>query len=215
MNLASMIDHTLLKPEATPVDVERLCREALAHRFAAVCVNPLYVKLAAGALAGSDVMVATVVGFPLGATTAREKAMEAAWAVEEGAREIDMVMAVGLFKGGRDKAVGEDIEGVVKAVNGKTVKVILETSLLTPEEIARASRIAVDSGAHFVKTSTGFGSRGASLEDIRIMKETVGARCHIKASGGIKTREQAVAMIEAGANRIGTSAGVAIVEMRE
>jgi deoxyribose-phosphate aldolase len=212
MNLASMIDHTLLKPEAAPADVERLCREALVHRFAAVCVNPLYVQQAVKALAGSEVMVATVVGFPLGATTARTKAQEAAWAVEEGAHEIDMVMAVGLFKGNELTAVGGDIAGVVKAAGGRTVKVILETSLLAPEGIAEASRIAADNGAHFVKTSTGFGARGASLEDIRIMKRAVGNRCHIKASGGIKTREQAMAMIEAGASRIGTSAGVAIVE---
>ncbi len=212
MNIAGMIDHTLLRPEATPADMERLCREAAAHRFAAVCVNPVYVGLAAKALDGSGVMVATVAGFPLGAVTTATKAAEAAEAIGEGASEVDMVMAVGLFKGGEHRAVGDDIAAVVKACGGRTVKVILETSLLSPEEIAKACRIAADSGAHFVKTSTGFGARGASLEDIRIMKEAVGARCHIKASGGIRTREQAVAMIEAGAQRLGTSAGVAILE---
>jgi deoxyribose-phosphate aldolase len=212
VNIASMIDHTLLKPEATPADIERLCGEAKTHRFAAVCVNPVYVKLAAGRLEGSGVMVATVAGFPLGAVTTATKVEEARGAVREGASEIDMVMAIGLFKGGDLKACGADIAAVVRACDGRTVKVILETSLLSPEEIAKVSRIAADAGAHFVKTSTGFGSRGASIEDIRIMKEAVGGRCRIKASGGIRTREQAIAMIEAGASRLGTSAGITIVE---
>jgi len=209
-----MIDHTLLKPEATPADIERLCDEARAQRFAAVCVNPVYVKPAAERLKGSGVMVATVAGFPLGAVTTATKVEEAEGAVSDGASEIDMVMAVGLFKGGELKAVGEDIAAVVRASDGRVVKVILETSLLTADEIADASRLAADSGAHFVKTSTGFGSRGASIEDIRIMKGAVGDRCRIKASGGIRTRQQAIAMIEAGASRLGTSAGVAIVEGR-
>jgi deoxyribose-phosphate aldolase len=207
-----MIDHTLLKPEATPADIERLCGEAKAHRFAAVCVNPVYVKLAASCLEGSGVMVATVAGFPLGAVTTATKALEARGAIGDGASEVDMVMAIGLFKGGDLKTCGDDIAAVVRACEGRAVKVILETSLLSPEEIAKASKIAADNGAHFVKTSTGFGSRGASIEDLRIMKEAVGERCRIKASGGIRTREQAIAMIEAGASRLGTSAGVTIVE---
>lgn len=207
-----MIDHTLLKPEAQPADVEQLCAEARAHRFAAVCVNPVYVKLAASHLEGSDVMVATVVGFPLGAVTTATKVEEARGAIGDGASEVDMVMAIGLLKGGDLKACGDDIAAVVRACEGRAVKVILETSLLSPEEIATASKIAAAGGAAFVKTSTGFGSRGASVEDIRIMKEAVGDRCRIKASGGIRTREQAIAMIEAGASRLGTSAGVTIVE---
>lgn len=209
-----MIDHTLLKPEATPADIERLCEEARVHRFAAVCVNPVYVKLAAGRLEGSGVMVATVVGFPLGAVTTATKIEEAKDAIADGASEVDMVMAIGLFKGGELRACGDDIAEVVRVCGGRTVKVILETSLLAPEEVATASEIAADAGAHFVKTSTGFGSRGASIEDVRTMKEAVGDRCHIKASGGIRTRDQAIAMIEAGASRLGTSAGIAIVEGR-
>lgn len=212
MNIAAMIDHTLLKPEATPADIERLCKEATIHKFAAVCVNPIYVKRARSWVDGSGVMVASVAGFPLGATTTRSKVTEASGAIGDGASEVDMVMAVGLFKGGEHKAVGEEIASVVEACKGWTVKVILETSLLSPEEIAIASRIAADNGAKFVKTSTGFGARGASIEDIRIMKEAVGDRCHIKASGGIRTRDQAIAMIDAGAQRLGTSAGVTIVE---
>lgn len=212
MNIAGMIDHTLLKPEATLADIDRLCREAAAHGFAAVCINPVYVKAAARALSDCDVMVATVVGFPLGANATGTKVAETARALADGASEIDMVMAIGPFKGGDIKAAGLDIASVVKEAEGRAVKVILETSLLTPDEIAAASRIAADNGAAFVKTSTGFGSRGASLEDMRIMKGAVEGRCRIKASGGIRTREQAIAMIEAGASRIGTSAGVAIVE---
>ncbi len=212
MNIAAMIDHTLLKPEATESDIERLCREAAAHSFAAVCVNPIYVGIAAKALESTQVMVATVVGFPLGATTTEIKVAEAARALADGASEIDMVMSIGLFKGGDLKATGADVAAVVKESAGKAVKVILETSLLTADEISAASLLAVDNGAAFVKTSTGFGSRGASLEDIRIMKGAIEGRCRIKASGGIRTREQAIAMIEAGASRLGTSAGVVIAE---
>ena len=211
MELAKYIDHTLLKPQAAPLDIDRLCAEAAEYGFAAVCVNPVYVPLCARLLDGRGVAVATVVGFPLGANAAVTKAREASLAVEQGAGEIDMVMAVGLFKGGEQGAVSDDIAGVVEAAAGRPVKVILETSLLSEEEIARASRLAADAGAAFVKTSTGFGSRGASVEDVRIMKEAVGEGCLVKASGGIRTREDAIAMIEAGAARIGTSAGVAIV----
>jgi deoxyribose-phosphate aldolase len=212
MQLAQYIDHTALKPETTGADVERLCREALEHRFAAVCVNPVYVPLAARHLRGSAVGLASVVGFPLGASTARVKALEAAEAIAEGATEIDMVMAIGAFKGGDHAAVAHDIAEVVRAAGPHPVKVILETCLLTREEILAASRIAADQGAAYVKTSTGFGARGATVEDLLAMKEAVGGRCLLKASGGIRTREQAMAMIAAGASRIGTSAGVAIVK---
>jgi len=211
MDIASYIDHTALKPETTPSDVERLCREAREHRFAAVCVNPVHVALAASLLKGSGVLVAAVVGFPLGASTTGIKAREAAEAIGQGASEIDMVMSVGLFKGGDREAVGRDISEVVKAAAGHPVKVILETCLLDTGEIKAACLIAADSGAAFVKTSTGFGSRGATVEDVLTMKAAVGGRCRIKASGGIRTREQAMAMINAGASRIGTSAGVSIV----
>ena len=211
MDLARYIDHTLLKPEATPADVEKLCREAADHGFAAVCVNPVFVELSAGFLKGTNVGLATVVGFPLGATTTSIKTREAWEALKQGATEIDMVMSVGFFKGGNLVAVQRDIAEVVRVAEGKIVKVILETSLLTPDEIATASKLAADAGAAYVKTSTGFGSRGASVEDVRKMKEAVGERCLIKASGGIRTREVALAMVEAGASRIGTSAGVAIV----
>ncbi|MFH0799008.1 MAG: deoxyribose-phosphate aldolase [Pseudomonadota bacterium] len=211
MDIASYIDHTALKPETTPSDVEKLCREAREHRFAAVCVNPVHVALAASLLKGSGVLVASVVGFPLGASTTGIKARETSEAIGQGASEIDMVMSVGLFKGGDREAVGRDISEVVKAAAGHPVKVILETCLLDTGEIKAACLIAADSGAAFVKTSTGFGSRGATVEDVLAMKAAVGGRCRIKASGGIRTREQAMTMINAGASRIGTSAGVVIV----
>lgn len=212
MDIAKYIDHTLLKPEATPAEVEKLCKEAAEHGFKAVCVNPVHCATAAARLKGSGVAVATVIGFPLGANTTVIKMSEAKDALANGATEIDMVMAIGLFKGGCDALVRRDIEGVVRAAEGKKVKVILETCLLNKEEIARACLIALAAGAAFVKTSTGFGSRGASVEDVRIMKAAVDDRMGIKASGGIRTRAQAVEMIEAGATRIGTSAGVTIVE---
>lgn len=211
MDLASYIDHTLLKPEATPLDIERLCSEAARFKFAAVCVNPAFVALAASALKGSGVAVASVAGFPLGATTSGIKAREAKEAISDGAEEIDMVMAVGLFKGGDRGAAARDIAEVVRAAEGHAVKVIIETGLLTAREIADASLLAADSGAAFVKTSTGFGPRGATVEDIRIMREAVCGRARIKASGGIRTRQQAMEMIAAGASRIGTSAGIAMI----
>ncbi|MFH1830328.1 MAG: deoxyribose-phosphate aldolase [Pseudomonadota bacterium] len=212
MDIASYIDHTALSPQTTPGDIEKLCMEARQYKFAAVCVNPLFVPVAVGSLQGSIVKVTTVAGFPLGAVTFETKVQETTQAIEQGATEIDMVMAIGPFKAGDHKAVAQDIAGVVRAAKGHTVKVIIETSLLNPDEIKNASQIAADNGATFVKTSTGFGSRGASIEDIKTMKDAVGDRCRIKASGGIRTREQAMAMIEAGASRIGTSAGVAIVK---
>lgn len=211
MDLASYIDHTILKAEATVKDVETVCQEALAHNFAAVCVNPCFVGHAAGLLKGGKVGLATVVGFPLGASTIAIKVRETEDAIKNGATEIDMVMAVGFFKSGNFKRVEEDIREVVRAAAGKPVKVIIETCYLTPDEITKAATICADAGAAYVKTSTGFGSRGASVEDVKIIKAAVGNRCKIKASGGIKTKEQALAMIEAGASRIGTSSGVAIV----
>ena len=212
MDIVRTIDHTLLKAEATPKDIDTLCREARDYNFAAVCVNPIYVERSVGALKGTDVKVATVVGFPLGATTLVEKAREAGEAVRHGAGEIDMVMPVGLFLGGDHKAVAKDIREVVLAVGATPVKVILETCYLSPKQITQASLVARDEGAAFVKTSTGFGSRGATLEDVQIMKQAVGDRCQIKASGGIRNYQDAMAMIEAGATRIGTSSGVAIAE---
>jgi deoxyribose-phosphate aldolase len=211
MNLASYIDHTILKADATQKDVERVCAEALEHSFAAVCVNPCYAAHAASLLKGGTVGLATVVGFPLGASTIAVKVRETEDAIRNGATEIDMVMAIGYFKGGNFKRVEEDIREVVRAASTKPVKVIIETCYLAPDEITRASLIAADSGAAFVKTSTGFGTRGAAVEDVKLIKAAVGNRCKIKASGGIKTKEQALAMIEAGASRIGTSSGVAIV----
>lgn len=211
MDLASYIDHTLLKADAVLKDIDKLCREAVEYRFAAACVNPCFVTHAANLLKGSNVGLASVVGFPLGATTIAVKVREAEDAIKNGATEIDMVMAIGFLKSGNFKRVEEDIREVVRVAEGRPVKVIIETCYLTAEEITKASIISADAGAAFVKTSTGFGSRGASVEDVKLIKAAVGGRCKIKASGGVKTKEQALAMIEAGASRIGTSSGVAIV----
>lgn len=212
MNLASYIDHTILKPDATIDDIRVLCQEAAECHFAAVCVNPIYVDLAVHLLAGSGVKVATVIGFPLGASLTETKAAETKAAIERHADEIDMVINIGAAKSGAWDAVEADIQAVVAAAEGRMVKVILETCLLTDEEKRLACRAAVNAGAGFVKTSTGFSSGGATIEDVRLMKETVGERALIKASGGIRNREQAEAMIAAGASRIGTSAGVSIVK---
>lgn len=212
--LAAFIDHTLLKPDATETMVRRLCAEARQYGFAAVCVNPNYVKLAAEELKGSPVRVATVVGFPLGATFTEVKVRETALAVAAGAAEIDMVIDLGALKDGRLRRVEEDVAAVVReaAAGGATVKAILETALLTEEEKVTAARLAVAAGAAFVKTSTGFGPGGATVEDVRLLKQTVGDKAGVKASGGIRTAEAALAMVAAGASRIGTSAGVAIME---
>ena len=211
MELAQYIDHTILKADATPKDIEIVCREAMEHHFAAVCINPCFVTQAANILKGSQVGLATVVGFPLGASTIAVKVRETEDAIKNGATEIDMVMAIGFFKGGEFKRVEEDIREVVRMATTHLVKVIIETCYLTPDEIAKASIIAAGAGASFVKTSTGFGSRGASVDDIKQIKSVTGDRCRIKASGGIRTRDQAMMMIEAGASRIGTSSGVTIV----
>lgn len=213
--IAASIDHTLLKATATEDQVKVLCSEAKQYKFKAVCINPYWVQTCAKELAGSDVLIATVVGFPLGANSSAVKAEEARRAVAEGAREIDMVINIGQAKAGDWAAVLEDIAAVVKASNPAIVKVIIETCYLTREEKIAACRVAVEAGAAFVKTSTGFGTGGATVEDVRLMKETVGDAALVKASGGIKTYEDAVAMLEAGASRIGASAGVAIMHEAE
>lgn len=213
--IASMIDHTLLKPEATPAQIEKLCAEAAEYHFASVCVNPVYIPLAARLLKGTGVKVCCVVGFPLGAIAPEQKAAEAASCAAMGAEELDMVIHVGAAKAGDWALVQRDIEGVVKAAAGHTVKVIIETCLLTDEEKVKACEAAKAAGAHFVKTSTGFSTGGATTHDIALMRKTVGLEMGVKASGGIRDYETAMAMIEAGANRIGASAGIAIVAAAE
>ncbi len=211
MDLAPYIDHTLLKADATVDDIAKLCAEAAEHRFAAVCVNPVYIDLAAHILAGSGVKVATVVGFPLGATFTAVKALETREAIQRKADEIDMVMNIAAARAGLWDAVKEDISQIVAAAAGKTVKVILETAFLTDDEKRRACDAALAAGAGFVKTSTGFGPGGATAEDVRLMRAAVGDKAGVKASGGIRTRQQAELMIAAGATRLGTSAGVALL----
>jgi deoxyribose-phosphate aldolase len=212
MELNRYIDHTILKPEAAVDDVIKLCREAGEHRFAAVCVNPCYVDLCAHLLKGTGVKVATVIGFPLGASFTEIKVGEAKQAVLCKADELDMVINLGAAKAGRWDFVLEEIRQVVAAGEGAIIKVIVETALLTTEEKRLACQTVLDSGAHFIKTSTGFGPGGAAVEDIQLFRKITGDRIGIKASGAIRTREQAEAMIQAGATRIGTSNGVAIVK---
>jgi len=209
-NLAGRIDHTLLKPDATATAVAALCDEAAQHGFASVCVNTRWVPLAAERLAGSDVMVCTVVGFPLGAMTRRAKADEARITVSEGAQEVDMVIDIGGLLSGELADVYADMLGVVTAAAPVPVKVILETSLLNDEQKAIGCLIALRTGAAYVKTSTGFGDGGATAEDIALMRNAVGDKLGVKASGGVRTREDAEAMLAAGADRIGASASVAI-----
>ncbi|AIU69222.1 deoxyribose-phosphate aldolase [Thermococcus eurythermalis] len=214
--IARYIDHTNLKPYATKEDIIKLCDEAIQYGFYAVCVNPYRVKLAKDYLSGkgADVRVASVIGFPLGATPTEVKVFEAKKALDDGADELDMVINIGALKDGDYEYVKRDIEEVVKVAHekGAKVKVIIETCYLTDEEKVKACELAKEAGADFVKTSTGFGSGGATVEDVRLMRKVVGPEMGVKASGGIRTYEQAVAMIEAGANRIGTSSGVKIVE---
>jgi deoxyribose-phosphate aldolase len=214
-----MIDHTNLKAEATENDILRLCSEAGRHRFKAVCVNPSRVALAARSLAGSGVAVCTVIGFPLGAATTNIKAAEAKEAVMSGAVEVDMVINLGLLKEGRQEAVFRDIRGVVEAAwavkKDAVIKVIIETCFLSGPEKETACRLCERAGAGFVKTSTGMGPAGATVEDIRLIKKTISPGTGIKASGGIKTLGQALAMIEAGATRIGTSSGVQLMREME
>ncbi len=210
-SIAGMIDHTLLKANATQEEIGKLCEEARKYRFASVCVNPGYVAMSSRLLRGSGVMVCTVIGFPLGSTTPTVKAIEARDAIANGADEIDMVINIGALKSGSDQLVLDDIKAVREATRGKTLKVILETSYLTRDEKIRACKMSKLAQADFVKTSTGFGSGGATPEDIALMRETVGPGMGVKASGGIKNAEAAAAMIKAGATRLGTSASIAIV----
>ncbi len=210
-DLAKYIDHTLLKPAVTPSDIGTLCVEAVRHGFYGVCVNPSMIALAAEMLEGSTSVPLSVVGFPLGATIPESKAFETAYAVKNGAREIDMVLNLGAFKAKDFALVTQDIRAVVDAADGFPVKVILETAMLSDQEIVQACTLAVDAGARFVKTSTGFGPGGATLESVALMRKTVGPNIGVKASGGISTFNDAISMIEAGADRIGASASVAIV----
>lgn len=212
--LARLIDHTLLNPEATPAQIETLCGEARRCRFASVCIAPVYVELAAKRLGGADVGVCTVIGFPLGANTTAAKVCEAQRALEDGAEELDMVMHIGALKAGDHDRVREDVEAVVSACHDRDalLKVIIETALLSDEEKVGACRSARAAGADFVKTSTGFAEGGATVEDVRLMRETVGPELGVKAAGGIHTYAEAMSMIEAGASRIGASRGVQIVE---
>jgi deoxyribose-phosphate aldolase len=210
-SLADYIDHTLLKPEATPDAIRTLCEEARVNGFKSVCVNSGYVALAASLLDDTPVLVCSVVGFPLGAMATAAKAVEARGAIDDGAREIDMVVPVGLVKAGEWESVAADIAAVHAACGDVPLKVIFETCLLDDREKRELCRICCDIGVAFVKTSTGFGSGGATLADVRLMRESVGEAIGVKASGGVRDRETALAMIEAGATRLGTSSGVAIV----
>lgn len=211
-DFSPLIDHTLLKPEATGSQVESLCAEALAYGFASVCVNPLWVPLAASLLKGSPVRTCTVVGFPLGASALRAKAFEAGLALEEGAQEVDMVLAIGAAKAGDWETVRRDLEAVRAAVPAPALlKVILETCLLEDAEKVQACELARDAGLDFVKTSTGFSTGGATEADVALMRQTVGPRVGVKASGGIRTYETAFQMVRAGATRLGLSASVAVV----
>ena len=209
---AALIDHTNLKPVATRSDIERLCRDAAEAGFASVCINPVHVPLAAGLLQNTGVKICTVVGFPLGASAHDAKAAEAAFAVKQGAQEIDMVIDIGAVKEGRFADVEQDIAGVVTVSAPAAVKVILETCYLTENEIIQACTAAVNAGAAFVKTSTGFGSGGATVDAVALMRRTVGSSVGVKAAGGIKTLETAMALIDAGANRLGCSAGMDLLQ---
>lgn len=211
MNLASMIDHTMLKADTTTDTIKKYCKEAREYGFASVCVNTCQVPLAAEELKGSEVGVCCVVGFPLGAMLSKAKAYEAMEAVNAGATEVDMVIDIGALKDQNYDLVRDDIKGVVEASQGRVVKVILETCLLTKEEIIKVCELSIEAGADFVKTSTGFSTNGAVVEDVALMKQTVGTRAKVKASGGIRTREEALAMIEAGADRIGAGNGILLL----
>lgn len=211
MKLNQYIDHTILKPAATAADVEVICREAVKYEFASVCVNTCHVRLVSRLLSGSPVKTCVVVGFPLGAMVVEAKAFEAKHAVSNGAQEVDMVLNVGALKERNDSLVEQDIRAVKEACGNALLKVILETCLLSDEEKERACRLAVKAGADFVKTSTGFSTGGATTHDVALMRKTVGPNVGVKASGGIRTREDALSMIEAGASRIGASASVQIV----
>jgi deoxyribose-phosphate aldolase len=214
LDIAKMIDHTLLKPDATQQEIAQLCFEARKYGFASVCVNPTWVSLCAQLLQGSPVKVCTVIGFPLGATSSEAKAFETETAIRQGATEIDMVINIGALKARDLETVARDIRGVVNVAHahGIIVKVIIETALLTDEEKTIASLIAKEAGADFVKTSTGFAGGGATVQDVELMRKAVGPQMGVKASGGVRTYEDAASMIKAGATRIGASAGVKIIQ---
>lgn len=211
--VASLIDHTLLKPEASQADIERLCQEAREHSFASVCINPHWIRLAAAKLAGTTVPVCTVIGFPLGANDSRTKLSEAGFAIDCGAEELDMVQNIGALRSRDFHLVYKEISDLADLAHshGAALKVILETCLLTKEEIATASKLARDAKADFVKTSTGFSTGGATVEDVKLMRETVGLLVGVKASGGIRSLASLRDMVAAGATRIGSSSGVAIL----
>nr|WP_039809803.1 deoxyribose-phosphate aldolase [Jeotgalibacillus malaysiensis] len=212
-NIAKMIDHTLLKPEATKEQITNLCEEAAEHGFMSVCVNPYWVKLSSELLQTTDVKVCTVIGFPLGASATETKAFETKQAIEDGATEVDMVINIGALKSGDFDTVKQDIQAVTAAAKGKALtKVIIETSLLTEEEKVKACELAVEAGTDYVKTSTGFSGGGATPEDIALMRKTVGPDLGVKASGGVRSAEDAQAMIDAGATRLGASAGIKIIQ---
>ncbi len=215
MELNKYIDHTLLKPESTKEQIINVCKEAKENNFASVCVNPTWVKTVSEALAGTDVMTCTVIGFPLGANTSEVKAFETKNAIENGADEIDMVINVAALIEGNNQLVLEDIKAVVAASGEKTVKVIIETSLLNDEQKRTACELILEAKADFVKTSTGFNGGGATEADIKLFKSVVEDNCLIKASGGVRSYEDAMLMINAGANRIGTSGGVSIIKGEE
>ena len=208
----AFIDHTLLKAEATANDIEKLCAEAREHRFYSVCVNGTWVDHARSFLEETDIKIACVVGFPLGAMSSDVKRFEAEAAIDDGAQEIDLVINIGRLKEGNDKYVLRELRDVVEAADERPVKVILETCLLTEEEKLRACELVLESGAQFVKTSTGFSTDGATIEDVKLLRDAVGPKFGVKASGGIRDTKTALAMIAAGASRLGTSAGVAIVK---
>lgn len=212
--LAKMIDHTLLKPNAIRTDIERLCDEAKRYGFAAVCVNPTYVPLASELLRGSEVKVDTVIGFPLGANTPMVKAYEAEVAITDGAEELDMVINIGALKSGNFHLVREDIVAVVAVAQkgNARLKVIIEACYLTDEEKVKVCQIILDSGCDFVKTSTGFGDYGAKVEDVKLLRKIAGTQMGVKAAGGIRTYEDALKMINAGASRLGASSGIRILE---
>lgn len=213
MNLAKYIDHTLLKPESTREDILRVCEEAKRYDTASVCVNPFWIGFVAEQLKGTDVTPCCVIGFPLGATLPEVKAFEAAAAIRDGAKEVDMVLNVGALRGGETQTVLDDIRAVVDAAKGKAlVKVIIETCLLNDEQKVLACKLAKEAGADFVKTSTGFSTGGATIEDVRLMRETVGPDMGVKASGGVRSKADAEAMIAAGASRIGASSSKKIIE---
>jgi len=211
-SLARYIDHTLLKPDATARDIEQLCREAMEHHFWSVCVNGSRVAQAYALVENSGVKIACTVGFPLGAMSADAKRFEVEAAIDDGAQEIDVVLNIGRLKEGDDKYVLRELRDIVEAADERTVKVILETCLLTREEKIRACGLVVESGAHFVKTSTGFSAAGATTHDVQLMRECVGPKFGVKASGGIRDAKVALGMIEAGATRLGTSSGIAIIK---